>query len=68
MWITILLALIPLIEALLQMFANLGNVSKLDPKDRALLDRALKKISKVGPAASTFGLPLDSPEVQNAPD
>jgi hypothetical protein len=68
MWLWLLTALLPLLEALLEAFANLGNVNKLSPSDRALLCRTLKKVSKVGPAASAFGLPLDSPEVQNAPD
>lgn len=65
-WLAILTIILPLLEWLLQLFIT--PLPAIGTPERALLDRALKRIGKIGDAAAKAGLPIDSVEVVNAPD
>jgi hypothetical protein len=65
-WLTLLSLLLPLLEWLLKLFAGTKNVSELPAPTRQRLCRVLKQVDTIGTEAARIGLPLSSPEVQNA--
>lgn len=69
-WLMLLELILPLLTALLKLFGKLpiAGAGKLPKKTRERLAVVLKLVGKVGDEAFRVGMPLDGPEVTEAPD